>query len=109
MSPLRDAIFDPSNVFDHCAQLIDMLRKKGLKPTVLVLQTDGGPDHSLKRVATKLALIAVQRELDIDHLAVLRGAANGSAMNKLERAMIILNLPLDHPELKTGDMPKRAE
>ena len=48
---LRDAIFYPSNVFDHCAQLIDTLRMKGLNPTVLILQTDGGPDHSMKRVA----------------------------------------------------------
>ena len=34
---LRDAIFDPSEVYDHCAQLIDTLRRKGLSPTVLVL------------------------------------------------------------------------
>ena len=42
---LCDATFDPSNVFDHCAQLIDTLKKKDLRPFVLVLQTDGGPDH----------------------------------------------------------------
>ena len=54
---LRDASFDPSNVFDSCAQLIETIRKKGLNPTVLVLQTDGGIGHSLNRVATKLAMI----------------------------------------------------
>ena len=48
---VHDAIFDPSNVFDHCAQLIDTLRMKGLNPIVLILQTDGGPNHSMKRVA----------------------------------------------------------
>ena len=42
---LRDAIFDPSEVYDHCAQLIDTLLKKGLNHAVLVLQIDGGPDH----------------------------------------------------------------
>ena len=78
---LRDATFDPSQVFDHCAQLIDCLRRKGLDPTVLVLQTDGGPDHSLKRAATKLACIAMFKELDIDHLVVLRGAPNGCSLN----------------------------
>ena len=55
----RDFTFDPSNVFDHCAQLIDTIRKKCLNSTVLVLQTDGSVDHSLKRVATNLAMIAV--------------------------------------------------
>lgn len=102
---LRDAIFDPSNVYDHCAQLIDAVREKGLKPTVLVLQTDGGPDHSLKRLATKMALIALFKELDIDHLAVLRSAPNGSAGNKIERAMSVLNLPLAHTATKRGVWP----
>ena len=106
---LRDATFDPSKVLDHCAQLIDALRKKGLSPTVLVLQTDGGPDHSLKRVATKLALIATFKELDIDHLVVLRGAPNGSARNKIERAMSVLNLPLAHTALKRAEMSEWAE
>ena len=45
------------------------------------MQTDGGPDHSLKRVAVKLALIALFKELDLDRLVALRGAPNGSASN----------------------------
>ena len=106
---LRDAIFDPSEVFDHCAQLIDTLRRAGLTPTVLVLQTDGGPDHSLKRVLVKLALVAMFIDLDLDHLVVLRCAPNGSAMNKVERSMSVLNLPLAHVSLKRGDMPEWAE
>lgn len=35
---VRDAIFDPSNIFDHCAQLIDTLCKKGSNPTVLIFK-----------------------------------------------------------------------
>ena len=106
---LRDATFDPSEVFDHCAQLIDVLRRKGLEPTVLVLQTDGGPDHSLKRCAVKMACIAMSKELDLDHLVVLRGAPNGSARNKVERAMSVLNLGLAHAAIKRADMPEWAE
>jgi len=96
-------------VYDHCAQLIATLRAKGLKPTVLVLQTDGGPDHSLKRLATKLALIAMFKDIDLDHLVVLRCAPNGSAMNKVERSMSVLNIPLAHVALKRGEMPAWAE
>ena len=106
---VRDATFDPSKVIDHCAQLIDALRTKELKPTVLVLQTDGGPDHSLKRVATKMALIATFKELDLDHLVTLRGAPNGSARNKIERSMSVLNLSLAHTALSRADMPPWAE
>ena len=76
---------------------------------MLVIQTDGGPDHSLKRFATKLALIATFRELNLDHLVVLRCAANGSAMNKIERGISVLNLPLGHSSIKRADMPEWAE
>ncbi len=69
---LRDAIFDPSKVFDHATQLIDVLERKDLSHSVLVLQTEGGPDHSLKQVATKLAMIALFCKLDIDHLVIIR-------------------------------------
>ena len=56
-----------------------------------------------------LSLITVPMELFIDHLAGLRGAPNGSARKKIERAMSVLNLPLTHTAIKTGDMPKWAE
>ncbi len=106
---LTDAVFDPSEIFDHCAQLIDALKDKKLKPTVLVLQTDGGPDHSLRRVAVKLALVALFLELSLDRLIVLRCAPNGSAGNPIERSMSVLNLPLAHTALRRADMPPYAE
>eukprot|EP00984_Skeletonema_dohrnii_P019673 scaffold9466_cov85-Skeletonema_dohrnii-CCMP3373.AAC.1 len=104
----RDAVFDGSEIFDHCAQLIDVVRSRGVTPTVLVLQTDGGPDHSLKRVAVKLALLALFRKLDIDRLIVLRCAPNGSAANFVERSMSVLNLPLAHASLKRAGVPEWA-
>ena len=97
---LQDAIFDPYEVFDHTAQLIDVLERKELTPTVFVLQTDGGPDHSLKRLKTKLALMAFFIEMDLDHLVVLCSVPNGSVYDKIERAMSPLNLPLLHCALK---------
>ena len=101
--------FDPFVIFDHCAQFIDTLRKKGLNPTVLILQTDGGPDHSMKRVMVQLALNATFRELDVDHFVVLRCAPNGSARNKIERSMSVLNLALAHVSTRRGDMEPWAE
>ena len=106
---LRDATFDGSNVFDHCAKLVDIIKKNGWKPTVLVLHTDGGPDHSLKRIAVKFALIAMFKELDLDHLVILRCASNGSACNKVERSMSVLNIGVAHVSLKQGEMLQWAE
>lgn len=106
---LRDSVFDPSKIIDHCAQLIATLRLQGLKPTVLVVQTDGGPDHSLKRVAVQLAMVGTFRELDLDHMVIIRCAPNDSASNVVERSMSVLNLPLAHASLKRAEMPDWAE
>ena len=106
---LRDSVFDASEVYDHCAQLIDTLNAADPNPIVLVLQTDGGPDHLLKQVSTKVALLALAKKLDVDRLVVLRYAPNGSAMNKVERSMSILNLPLAHVAIMRGDMAPLAE
>ncbi len=102
-------MFDGSEIFDHCAQLIDVVKHHGLTPTVLVLQTDGGPDHSLKRVAVKNALCALFRLLNLDRLIVLRCAPNGSAANFVERSMSVLNLGLAHVSLKRAEMPEWAD
>ena len=42
---LRDAIFDPSKVFDHAAQIIDTMYQKNIIPPVLVFQSDAGVDQ----------------------------------------------------------------
>ena len=64
---LKESMVYPSEVFDHCGQLIDALNAVGQKLTVRLLQTDGGPDHSLKRVAGKFALITTFQKQDLDH------------------------------------------
>eukprot|EP00957_Ditylum_brightwellii_P209268 15361043-Ditylum_brightwellii.AAC.1 len=91
---LYDAVFDGSEIFDHCAQLIDIIWEKKVKQTILLLQTGGGPDHSLRQVAIKLVLITLFKELDLDKWIVLCGAPNGSASNIVERSMSIINLEL---------------
>ena len=106
---LRDAIFDQSTVFDHTAQLIDCLRRLDKQLFVLVLQTDGGPDHSIKFANTRNAMVALFVKLDLDHLVVLRGAPNGSAYNKIERAMSPANAALASVSTKRGVMPDWAE
>ena len=133
---LRDATFDASDVFDHSAQLYDILINKDLaseasltlsssansdedeedddlfriaKMNVLLLQTDGGPDHNLKFLRTKLALIALFNALGVDHLVALRGAPHGSYLNVVERCMSLLNLGLQNLALKRREMPDWAE
>ena len=79
------------------------------KMNVLLLQTDGGPDHNLKFLRTKLALIALFNALGVDHLVALRGAPHGSYLNVVERCMSLLNLGLQNLALKRREMPDWAE
>ena len=44
---LRDATFDGSDIFGHCAQLYQIINNKNVQPFIILLQTDGGPDHNL--------------------------------------------------------------
>lgn len=108
---LRDAVFDPSNVFCHSAQLVAAMedRYPDTKPAVLLLQTDGGPDHNITFLKTRLALLATFVKLDLDHFVAIRGAPHGSWLNTVERAMSILNLGLMNVALKRGVMSGWAE
>ena len=47
--------------------------------------------------------------MDINHFVVLRCAPNGSAPNKIERSMSVLNLGLAHVATRRGDMDPWAE
>jgi hypothetical protein len=97
---LRDATFNASDVFSHCAQLLVSLRECQV-PFLLLLQTDGGPDHNLKFVQTQLALVAIFLKLkEIDHLVALRGCLQGLYLNTIEQGMSILNLDLQQCSIK---------
>ena len=93
---LRDAVFYPSNVCRHSAQLVATMedRYPDTKPAVLFLQTDVGPDHNISFLKTCLALLATFVKIDLDHFVAIRGAPHGSWLNTVERSMPILNLEL---------------
>ena len=58
------------------------------------------------RVAVQFALTATFEELDINHSVVLVCAPDGSARNKVEQSMSVLDLGLTHVTTSTrrGDM-----
>jgi hypothetical protein len=80
----RDAVFDGSDVFKHTGQLWQSIQDRPSKPAVVLIQTDGGPDHCLKFLRSQLALIALFKIGNFDHVVAIRGAPGGSALNKCE-------------------------
>lgn len=116
---LNDATFNKSDVFVHTAQLLLDLRTRPAEPEseksaadelmVLLLQTDGGPDHNLNFLRSRLALMGMFLLLDVDAMDILRGAPQGSSLNTVERCMSILNFALCDAALMRGIMPAWAE
>ena len=61
---------------------------------VLLLYTDGGPDHNVKFSSTWLALICLFLAADLDFLVAARTCPTMSWKNVVEKIMCILNLAL---------------
>ena len=94
---LKEAAFSPSSPLRHATELLQTLREKKvnsvLKP-VLLLYTDGGPDHRVNFISVQLALICLFRHLQLDYLVAARTAPMQSYRNPVERMMSLLNLGL---------------
>jgi hypothetical protein len=95
MVGLKDSIVQPSNPFRHAAELNTNLTTQKLdeKPILLVF-TDGGPDHNIKNSGTILSWLSVADTKDLDYLCVVRTAPHNSWHNYVERVMSGLNLGL---------------
>ena len=90
-------------------QLVNTLKIKGISPYAIVEQSDGGPDHNIKFLRSKLAQLAKWLLTKADALGVMQGGPGGSYLNVVERAMSLLNLPLMHVALMRNAMPGWAE
>ena len=62
--------------------------------SVLLIYTDGGPDHRSNFMSVKLSLIALFKSMNLDRLVALRTAPSNSWANPVERIMSIVNIGL---------------
>lgn len=61
-------------------------------PPILLIYSDGGPDHRITFESVKLSLIVLFKQLDLDVLIAARTAPGHSWANPAERIMSLLNL-----------------
>ena len=74
------------------------------------LYTDGGPDHNNNTfLATKLALISIFIEKDLDMLVAVRTPPYHSWKNPVERVMSIVNIALQGIGLMRSPMSEKQE
>ena len=61
-------------------------------PFVILIEADGGPDHNITFLRSKLAAVALFLSSNVDRLTEVRGFPRYSAYNEGEKAMGILNI-----------------
>lgn len=91
---LKDAVFEPSSPFRHAAELTKILNKQASQSPVLVLYTDGGPDHRCNYLSVIYTMVYLMLYHDLDALVLARNAPGHSWRNPAERVMSVLNLGL---------------
>ena len=91
---IKVAIFEASSGLRHSTELSKIISQSVSDKSILLLYSDGGPDHNLTFAANQLALICLFRQLDLDVLQAVRTAPYHSWKNPCERINCILNLGL---------------
>ena len=70
-----------------------MVAKK-LYPPILISYTDGGPEHRTTFLSVKIALICLQKFLNLDQVLAVRTAPGHSYRNPAEKINCVVNLGL---------------
>ena len=106
----KDSVFQPSTPFRHGIEIQRILENgDGDVPPVLIIYSDGGPDHRITYHSVKLALIVLFKILDLDLLIVGRTAPGHSWLNPSERIMSVLNLAFQNVALMRDECTVEME
>ena len=92
-----------SNHLRHSVELSNIVQthfqKEESTNHVVLVVSDGGPDHRLTYLSVKVAMIALFKSLDLDMLIAIRTCPYQSWSNLAERVMSTLNLALQNVSL----------
>jgi len=107
----KDTTFQPSSAIRHASEFYNTLMQYYdiNLPEILLLYTDGGPDHRTTFGSVQISLICLFLQGDFDFLASVRTAPYHSWTNPAERVMSILNLALQGVSLERDKMDNVLE
>ena len=108
---VKDAVFQPSFPLRHSAEILKVLKEAKLIDDlqVLLLYTDGGPDHNITFMTVVMALLCLFLTGDLDFLIAARTCPQQSWKNCVEKIMCILNLAMYGVALVRESMPDEME
>ena len=96
----KDKVNQPSSALRHSTELSSFIQTnfstngKAADKPILVVVSDGGPDHRITFVSVKVAMPVLFQALDLDMLVCIRTCPYQSWQNIAERIMSTLNLAL---------------
>lgn len=107
---VKDAIFEPSSPIRHATELYSILKSLEENPKpILLIYSDGGPDHNLTFLSIQISYICLFLQLDLDMLSAVRTPPYHSWKNPVERIMSIINIALQSVGLMRQSMPQNLE
>ena len=106
---VKDSIFEPSSPHRHATELNSLLTTLNDTNPILLLYTDGEPDHRVNYIIVQLSLIAIFLARDLDFLVAVRTPPFNSWKNPAERVMSELNLALQAVGLMRRKMSDELE
>ena len=105
----KENAFQPSSPGRHMAELKEILQRLGPLKPILLLYTDGGPDHRLTYLSVQLSLIFLWLNFDLDFLCAIRTPPQHSCKNPVERIMSIINIALQGVGVMREEAPHEDE
>lgn len=87
---IKDATLEASSPLRHSTELSKLLREQQVDNPIVLIYTDGGPDHNNTFLSVKLGLIALFLHHDLDMIEAVRTAPDQSWKNPCERVNCIL-------------------
>ena len=112
----KNKVTQPSSPLRHSTELSRILIREACAEnsvtgdkSILLLLSDGGPDHRLSYGSVQVTLLALFLRLNLDVLIAVRTCPYQSWTNPAERVMSILNLALQNVSLERKLMDEESE
>ena len=82
---VKDSVFEASSTYRHTTELNNLLTMQNDSNPMLLLYTDGGPDHRVNFLSVQLSYVALFLTRDLDYLVAVRTPPYNSWKNPAER------------------------
>ena len=99
----------PSSPLRHATEQCKILSTDFPNSSVVLLVSDGGPDHRLTYYSVQVSLLCIFLERNLDMLIAIHTCLYQSWQNIAERIMSTLNLGLQNVALARKEMPEEYE